>query len=151
VAATQVWPEVSVVGIDTWETSLDRASKNVADAGLTDRVELRNQDVVAVADVERYDCIWVPTFFLPDATLVAALPRLVQALRPDGWIVLGRFLRPPDPVADAMLDLRTYRFGGSLLDESRSVELLEQAGCTVRRIESTPVQMAFTIAQKPAE
>jgi cyclopropane fatty-acyl-phospholipid synthase-like methyltransferase len=152
VAATQVWPDTTVVGIDTWDASLDRARKNVADAGLTDRIELRNQHVADIDDVERFDCVWVPTFFLPDEVLATALPGLVRSLRPGGWIVLGRFLRLPDPVADAMLDLRTYRFGGCLLDEARSVELLEQAGCDVRRVEAAPppVQMAFTIAQKPA-
>src|SRR5262245_38994039 len=33
VSATNVWPEATVVGIDVWETSLERARKNVAAAG----------------------------------------------------------------------------------------------------------------------
>jgi ubiquinone/menaquinone biosynthesis C-methylase UbiE len=153
VAATQIWPEATVVGIDTWQPSLDRASKNVADAGLADRIELRHQDVCAMTDHEQFDCIWVPTFFLTEPATAAAVPALVRALRPGGWIVLGRFLSLPDPVAAAMLDLRTYRFGGSLLSEDRSVELLAQAGCDVPRVASAPppMRMAFTIAQKPAQ
>lgn len=150
VAATNVWPEVSVVGIDTWEPALERARKHVADAGLTDRVELRNQDVTDVPDVERFDCAWVPTFFLTEPTLEAAMPGLVQALRPGGWLVLGRFLPIPDPASNAMLELRTYRFGGVLLDEARSVELLENAGLTDLRVVPAPppTQMSFSIGRK---
>jgi SAM-dependent methyltransferase len=150
VGATNVWPDVEVVGIDTWEPSLERAKQHVSDAGVAERVELRNQDVVDVHDVDRFDCVWVPTFFLTAAGLDAALPNLVRALKPGGWIVLGRFLPLPDPSANAMLDLRTYRFGGHLLDEQRSVELLQKCGCSNVRVTSAPppVQMSFTLGQK---
>jgi 2-polyprenyl-3-methyl-5-hydroxy-6-metoxy-1,4-benzoquinol methylase len=151
VGATNVWKDVTVVGIDTWEPSLDRARKHVADAGLTERVELRNQNVVDLSDVDRFDCAWVPTFFLPEQLAEAAVAAVVRSVKPGGWVVLGRFLPMPDPVADAMLQLRTYRFGGCLLDEPRSVELLEGAGCTSVRVAPAPppVQMAFTVGQKP--
>jgi SAM-dependent methyltransferase len=151
VGATNVWKDVTVVGIDTWEPSLDRARKHIADAGLTDRVELRNQDVVDLTDVDYFDCAWVPTFFLPQSLTEAAVAAVARAVKPGGWIVLGRFLPLPDPVANAMLQLRTYRFGGHLLDEARSVDLLEAAGCTAVRATTAPppVQMAFTVGQKP--
>src|SRR5262249_3212437 len=67
VAAAATWPQASVVGIDTWGPSLERAAANVAGAGLDERVSLRSQDVGAVDDVDRFDCIWVPTFFLTEA------------------------------------------------------------------------------------
>ena len=38
----------------------------VAQAGLGYRIELRKQDVAEVDDVDRYDCVWVPTFFLTE-------------------------------------------------------------------------------------
>src|SRR5262245_30186713 len=43
VAATSVWPTASVVGIDTWKPSLERATTNVEAAGLGERIELREQ------------------------------------------------------------------------------------------------------------
>jgi len=48
VAATQVWPDVSVVGIDIWEPSLDRASKHVAEAGLADRIDATGGELVTL-------------------------------------------------------------------------------------------------------
>lgn len=152
VAATKVWRDVSVVGIDNWEPALDRAHKHVADAGLTDRIELRYQEVTALDDVDRFDLAWVPTFFLTEEDVEAATAAVVRAVKPGGYIVLGRFLPLPDPVANAMLALRTYRFGGHLLDEARSVELLEKNGCTNVRVAAAPppVQMSFTVGTKPA-
>lgn len=151
IGATNVWREVAVVGIDTWEPSLERARKHVADAGLTDRIELRNQDVIALDDVDRFDCAWVPTFFLTEPAMVDAVAAVARSVKPGGWIVLGRFLPISDPIADAMLRLRTYRFGGHLMDEPRSILLLESVGCTGIRVAAAPppVQMAFTVGQKP--
>src|SRR4029079_16807377 len=64
VAASAVWPSAQIVGIDPWTLSLDRAKDNVARAGLSHRITLREQDVAHIDDVNAYDCIWVPTFFL---------------------------------------------------------------------------------------
>jgi cyclopropane fatty-acyl-phospholipid synthase-like methyltransferase len=151
VAATNLWPDATVVGIDTWEPSLSRARDNVTNAGLTDRIQLRRQDIADLDDVERYDLAWVPTFFLTEPTIEAAVPALFRAVAPGGWIVLGRMLAPPDPAAKAMMELRTYRSGGVLLDEEHSIELLEKAGFTAIRVAPVPppAPMSFTIGQKP--
>jgi SAM-dependent methyltransferase len=129
VAAAGVWPGATIVGIDTWDPSLERARVNVAQAGLENRVTLRKENVVDLDDEDRYDCVWVPTFFLTEAALTRALPRLARATRPGGWIVLGRFAPPPDPLAEATGALLTIRGGGFDLDAKRAAELLEQAGC----------------------
>src|SRR5206468_2176457 len=103
VAAAGTWPDATVVGIDTWDASLEGAHANVESANLGDRITLRKQDVAEVDDVDAFDCVWVPTFFLTEAILEDALPKLVNATRPGGWIVLGRMIAPPDPVAKATL------------------------------------------------
>jgi hypothetical protein len=152
VAATQTWPDVSVVGIDTWQPSLDRARAHIEQSGLADRIAVRKRDVADIDDVDAYGCVWVPTFFLTEPTLDGAVPSLVRAVAPGGWIVLGRLLPLPDAVADATLALRTIRSGGVYLEEERSVELLEKAGCTgVRVAPAGPgFPMSFTVGQKPA-
>jgi predicted O-methyltransferase YrrM len=129
VAAAGVWPTATIVGIDKWEPSLERARANIAHAGLEERITLRQQNVADLDEKETYDCIWVPTFFLTENTLTRALPRLVAALRPGGWIVLGRFAPTPDPLAEATGTLRTIRGGGAELDAKRAVELLQHTGC----------------------
>jgi predicted O-methyltransferase YrrM len=128
------------------------ARANVKEAGLDDRITLRNQDVSALDDVDAYDCVWVPTFFIPEAALLAALPKIVTALRPGGWVVLGRFDPAPDPIAQATSTLRTVRSGGTVLDAKRSIDLLDDVGCTsVRDLEHHfPAPMGFVIGQKPS-
>ncbi|HET9051818.1 MAG TPA: class I SAM-dependent methyltransferase, partial [Candidatus Dormibacteraeota bacterium] len=115
VSAAALWPEASIVGLDTWEPSLARARANIAGAGLQERIALREQNVADIEDVDAFDVSWVPTFFISPTALTEAVRRLVRATRPGGWIVLGRFLNPPDPVASAVGSLRTIRGGGSEL------------------------------------
>jgi precorrin-6B methylase 2 len=151
-AAAGVWPTATIVGIDTWEPSLERARANVTQAGLDDRVTLRKQSVADMDDEDEYDCIWVPTFFLREDVLAQALPCLTRAARPGGWIVLGRFAAPPDPLAQATAALRTIRGGGCELDTGRAVELLERAGCGAVHAAPRPgpVPLELILGQKPA-
>ena len=152
VSATNVWPDASVVGIDVWEPSLERARANVGAGGLDDRITLRNQDLVALDDVDAYDCAWIPTFFLPEDVLKTGLARTLRAVRPGGWAVLGVFLTPPDPVAASTTALKTIRGGGCVLDLDRAAELLTDAGfVNVHPLERTmPMPLGFVIGQRPA-
>jgi hypothetical protein len=151
VAATNVWPRSSVVGIDRWDTSLDHARAHVDQFKLSERITLREQDLVDVDDVDAYDCIWVPTFFMSEDALAKSLPGLVRATRPGGWIALGRFQPPPDPLAEATNTLQTIRDGGHHLDAKRAIELLEDARCiSVHAAARTmPVPLELILGQKP--
>ena len=150
-AAANLWPTASVVGIDVWEPSLSRARENVERAEMQERVEIRNQNVVDIADVDRYDCVWVPTFFLTEQVLLDALPKLVAATRPGGWITLGRFAPPPDPLFHAVVSLRTIRAGGCNVDADRAMELLEKVGCASPHVapRSGPAPLELVIGQRP--
>jgi cyclopropane fatty-acyl-phospholipid synthase-like methyltransferase len=152
VSAANAWPDATIVGIDVWEPSLERARANVDAAGLTDRVTLRNQDFVALDDVDAFDCAWVPTFFLPEDLLKTGLARVKRALRPGGWAVLGVFLPVPDPVAEATNALHTVRFGGCVLDPGRAADLLEDAGFdAVHSLDRTPpIPLDFVLGRRPA-
>ena len=151
VAAAGVWPNATIVGIDTWDASLERARANVAQAALGDRVTLRTQNAADVDEEDCYDCVWIPTFFLTEGNLSRALPGLVRATRPGGWIVLGRFAPPPDPLAEATGTLRTIRGGGFDLDAKHAVELLQQAGCASVHAAPRvgPVPLELILGQKP--
>lgn len=151
IAATDVWPGSTIVGIDTWEPSLERARANVRAAGLEDRITLRKQDMIALDDVHAYDCAWVPTFFMTEDVLTRALPNVFRAVEPGGSIVFGRLAAPPDPVAEAALRLRTIRSGGCELDSEHAGKLLEQEGCTeVRALPRIPgIPMEFIIGRVP--
>jgi predicted O-methyltransferase YrrM len=152
VGAANRWPAARVVGIDIWEPALERARVNVRDAGLDDRVELRNQDVTTLDERDAYDCAWVPTFFIGEKGLPPAVAKVVDALRPGGWIVLGRFEKAPQPLAEATATLRTIRGGGAVLETERATELLRGSGCTAIRVieRSGPMPIEFVIGQKPS-
>ena len=151
-AAATVWPNATIVGIDRWEPSLERARSNVSRAQLDDRITLRHQEVGSLDDRDAYDCIWVPTFFLSEAELDAALPRIVEAAQPGGWIVLGRMRTPPDPLAQALAAFRTVRSGGHDLEPKRAAALLSAAGCTV--VDAAPAApftpLELVLGRRPA-
>ena len=124
---------------------------NVRAAGLGDRITFRDQNVAAIDDSDAYDCAWFPTFFVTEPVLEAATPRLYRALRPGGWLVLGRMASPPDPLAQAVSRLRTIRGGGTDFDAKRLVAGLEAVGCTAVRIvpRQGPAPMEYVIGQRP--
>ena len=151
IAAARTWPAAAVTGIDIWEPALEIAAGNITAAGLADRVTVRRADVTSIDEAESYDCAWFPTFFVSEPVLDAAVPRLVRALRPGGWLVLGRMAPPPDPVAQAASALRTIRGGGADFAAARLVSALEAAGCAdagalPRR---GPAPMEFIAGQRP--
>jgi protein-L-isoaspartate O-methyltransferase len=137
-AAASVWPRASIVGIDPWAPSLERAHANVGRASLDERITLREQRLVDLEDAAAYDCAWVPTFFMTEGVLQAAMPALVRAVKPGGWIALGRMRTPADPLTRALNVLRTVRGGGTDLDPKRAVELLENAGCADVHVAPAP-------------
>src|SRR5262245_5913993 len=128
VSATNVWPETTVVGIDIWDPSLERARAHVAGAGLDERITLRKQALTELEDHDAYDCVWLPSFFVTEADLEKSLPAVLDALHPGGWIAVGLMRPPPDPLAAAVFNLRTVRGGGCVLSAAHAIELLEAAG-----------------------
>ena len=150
-ATTQVWPGCEVVGIDVWEPSLQLAAANVSSAGVGDRVEIRRQDLADLDDEDRFDCAWLPSFFFSRSQLVSGIPRILRALRPGGWIVVGWFEPPPDPVARATSALTVVRDGGVPLDGDEIAAMLRDAGCsqTTRLHHGRPIPMGLFGGQKP--
>ena len=142
----------SIVGIDPWEASLERARSNVAQAGLDDRITLRREELQSIDDTDAYDCAWVPTFFLTEAAIEEAMPALLRACVRGGWIVLGRFRTPADPLVAAIDNLRCTRGGGCVLEVKRALELLEHAGCTDVHVAAptSPAPLELILGQRPA-
>ena len=94
-ALAREFPHARVTGIDVLARAIELARAGLRPAGsLAGRVELRQQDVADLREPAAYDLIWLPAPFLPETTLTAALPRLVDALVPGGWWP-GRTRRRP--------------------------------------------------------
>jgi hypothetical protein len=151
VAAAQQWPSATITGIDIWEPALERARTNIGASGLDDRVELRRQDVVDLDDVDVFDCAWVPTFFIPDASIVTAVANVVRAVEPGGHVVLGRFTDGGGDLADATSTLLTVRGGGTALSADDCLSLLRDAGCDEAQAVPVggPMPLQLVIGRKP--
>ncbi|MHC2109318.1 SAM-dependent methyltransferase [Methylobacterium sp. CM6246] len=112
-AAAQ-WPSLHVVGLDIWEPALELARANVAASPFRSRIDLRLQDVTQVDDPAGYSLTWLPAPFLSADAARTALDRLTVALEPKGYLVVGLYAPPPDPVGAALAALRLARSGGHL-------------------------------------
>jgi SAM-dependent methyltransferase len=150
IAAARTWPAAAITGIDTWDPALRVAAENIKGAGLADRIVLRQENVADLDDPDSYDGIWFPTFFVTEAVLDAAVPRLVRSLTPGGTLVLGRMAPPPDPLAQAVGTLRTIRAGGADFDPERLTSALQAAGCTdIRSLPRTgPAPLEYILGRR---
>ncbi len=141
IAMAEQWPELRIVGIDVWQPSLALARENVEHAGMRDRIELREQGAENIEDDKAFDLAWLPTPFIPERVIPQALERTLQALRPDGWIVLPCIagLEAMEPAGAAAWRLRAATWGGPLLPTSQWEKMLVDKGFVdVRTLPSPP-------------
>ncbi|MGY1640797.1 SAM-dependent methyltransferase [Geodermatophilus sp. SYSU D00703] len=145
IALAQAYPHVRVTGIDVFEPALDLAKVNRADAGLTDRIELRLQDAAALDEAEAYDVVWLPMPFLRRDGVPAVLRCGARALRPGGWLLAGTFAGGPDRLGQLLTDLRTVRSGGHPWQPAELLDLLRGEGLSdvteVPRSWAAPVRL----------
>jgi precorrin-6B methylase 2 len=151
VAFCQTFTDSTVVGLDTWELSLELARQNVAAAGLGSRITLQATPIEAFVDDEGFDLVWIPVIFVSRAVLEDAVAHAVAAMRPGAQIVVGRYAGPDDPVASALGDLRTIRAGGTLLAGAETRALLTRAGLVdVHDVDRTwPAPIELTVGLRP--
>lgn len=137
ISCCRIWPAASVVGVDPWEPAMKLAVQNVSEAGLEDRITLRSIAIEDITDTDPFDLAWMPAPFLPRSVLESSVPVVARSLRPGGWLVLGRYAAPKEPLPEALADLRTVRGGGTPLSDDEAVALLERGGlASVRSVPS---------------
>ena len=101
---------------------------HVAEAGLGDRIEIRHQDVTTLAERDRYDCGWLPAPFLPREVLAAAIPRVIEAVKPGGLVAIGVQRTPDDPLAAATQRLRNICDTGACPTVDSVLAMCHEAG-----------------------
>ena len=115
------------------------------------RVTVRKQDVANFADDAGFDLAWLPAPFFAEPALHVGLPRIVAALRPGGWLIVGHGKFGGTPAEDALTRLKTLAYGGTPIDDAAACELLRRTGLTSVRTVPTPAGApAITIGQNPA-
>ena len=113
IALAEAFPEAQVTGIDVFVPALELARANVSAADLDERVELRQQDALALEESAEFSAVWLPLPFLPAAIVPGVLAAVRGSLRPGGWLVAGTFAPGGQGrLAELLMDLRTVRSGG---------------------------------------
>ena len=151
VAFAQIFPQVHVLGIDILDRALGLARQAIAASDAGARVTVRKQDMADFADDAGFDLAWLPAPFIAEPALHAGLPRVVAALRPGGWLIVGHGKFGGTPTEDALTRLKTLAYGGTLINDAAACQLLHKAGLTsVRTVPTPPGAPAITIGQNPA-
>jgi SAM-dependent methyltransferase len=127
IAACRVFPEMHVVGLDHAEAPLAIARAKAATAGVGDRLELRRGSVHEMRDEAAYACAWLPAFFIAADTLPAAITRVVAALEPGGWLLVG-IPGAGDPKQRAITELVADAWGGPSMTTAAAEAMLREAG-----------------------
>lgn len=151
VAYAELFPRLTVVGIDVMPRVLAMAEQTVAASSVSDRVILREQDVASLDEPETYAFAWLPAPFIPASALDTGVQRVVESLLPGGWLMLGHGKYGGSAVNDAVGRFKTVAFGGTALDDGQAEEMLRRAGLVEVRTAPTPEGApAITVGRKPA-
>ena len=149
VAYCEAFPGLRVVGLDVFPRALELARRIIDDAGMGDRVELRHQDVAALEDRDVFCLAWLPAPFVPRAAIEAGLPRMMRALVPGGWVVVGHGKFGTGGRSDALTRFQTVAFGGTALDNDEAQDLLRAVGLEqVATLPTPPGAPGVTVGRK---
>jgi len=122
------WPELRATGIDILDPALELARENLAETGLTDRVQFRNQNVVELDDRQIFDVAFMPVIFIPETILARALEAVRHALKPGGWLFAAAYRIPDDPRQATLNDLKTTLSGGRVWEVAELCEIIGKVG-----------------------
>jgi hypothetical protein len=152
VAYAELFPQLTVVGIDVIPRVLALAEQTVTASSVSDRVILRQQDVASLDEPETYAFAWVPAPFIPESALGVGVLRVVESLLPGGWLMLGHGKYGGSAVDDAVGRFKTIAYGGTALDDGQAEETLSSTGLVEVRTAPTPEgSPAITLGRKPTE
>jgi SAM-dependent methyltransferase len=151
VALAREFPRAHVTGIDILDRALDLARAETASAAdVAGRVSLRHLDVADLAERAAYDLIWLPAPFLAEAALSAGLPRVIDALRPGGWIVAGTNPAPEDALLRAVGRWTAALHDGNAYDTDRMAAALTASGLQeMRRFPTVTGGPVLLAARRP--
>jgi SAM-dependent methyltransferase len=143
-------PSLRVVGLDVWGPSLALARKNVTDAGLDDRIEVREQPGEELPDESAFDLAWLPAPFMPRHALGRVVERVHRALKPGGWLLFAA-AKPGEDLRGAALGFRMAQFGGGPTTQQEIEKLLAERGFTeVKVLPGPPRDFKMIVAGRRA-
>jgi hypothetical protein len=151
VSCAEEFPALTVVGIDVSPRVLALAAHTVAASSVGERVVLREQDVNTLDEPNTYAFAWMPAPFLPVDALSAGVLRVIDALVPGGWLVLGHGKFAGGTAEVAVNRFKTIAYGGTALDDEEAEEFLHSAHLVDVMTMPTPAgSPALTLGRKSA-
>ncbi len=149
VAYAELFPALTVVGLDVLARVLALAADTVAASSVADRVILRKQDVRTLDEHATYALAWIPAPFVPETALREGIPRVACALQPGGWVMTGHGKFATDAIDNALSRFKTIAYGGTALNDAQIQTLLREAGLIdVATIPTPPGAPAITVGRK---
>jgi SAM-dependent methyltransferase len=140
------WQSLRVVGIDVWGPSLALARKNVADAGLEKRIDLREQPGEELTDERAFDLAWIPAPFVPSHALGRLVEKVHRALKPGGWLLFAA-AKPGEDLRGAALRFLVSLYGGAPSSQGEIEKLLAEKALTdVRTLPGPPRDFKIIVA-----
>lgn len=150
IEVARCWPSWRVVGIDSWQPSVELARANIGDSGVADRIELRVQSVEQLREEKAFSIAWLPGPFLSRQTVLAALEGVRRSLEPNGWVVFSLFAPAETPWGEAVTALKVTRNGGHPWKREELEDRLNAAG--FRQVGTFPtIGSTVTIGQRGAD
>lgn len=128
IAFAERYPDLRVVGLEPADAPLALAQRNVAQADLESRIELRPQLVQDLADEAAYELAWLPIVFMSTGVVEAALRTVLRALKPGGWVLVAVLAAPGADLRAALSRLRAVLWGSDGLLQTQVEPMLVQAG-----------------------
>lgn len=124
----QHYPRLRVVAIEPATSAMAIARRLVAQAELSDRIELREHTGEATTDRAAYDFVYIAQMFFPEAAVDSAFRAAVRALKPGGYLVTGAACCPGAGLVEAVSRLRSVAWSGAVRIAPEVMSRLSAAG-----------------------
>lgn len=146
----QRFPGMRAVGLDVLPEVLNLARAEVAQSGVSERIELRLQSVSDLRDQDRYDLAWVPQPFIPREAFLEGIHNVFRALRPGGSMILPVAISAETSAFAHARAVHSARLaGGSAITVGELVELLHAAGLVDLVEHPFSTQLLMTATKPP--
>jgi predicted O-methyltransferase YrrM len=144
-------PALRAVALKPLEAARRLAERNVADAGLADRVHVRGTPIEELDAHEEFDLVWLPGNFLGPDLLPGALSTVHRALRPGGYVVNASLGSAGDDPRSVAGRLRAVLWAGDTVEPQRVAGWMREAGfCEVVLMPRQPNGLVPMRARKPS-
>ena len=132
--------------VSNYLTTDTLARQNVAEAGFSQRISIKDTDLQDIEDTSKYSLIWWPSVFMGADIVRHGMPSICRALAPGGFLVLAIDAFPPEGLPKVLAELRLLRAGGYPWHQTQILELMEANGlsaCEVFRFDELDLMLVL--------